>query len=84
MASDEEIARRSLDMQRRATDVPLTKIPAYEDWSDQKLAAGVCPSLIANLDARSMWLLPEDVATVTTEVFDELLDDLKAEIGDDE
>ena len=82
--SDNDIARRSLGMQRRASDVPLIRIPAYTDWSEKKLAHGFSPALIANLDARSMWLLPEDVATVTTDIFDELLDDLNAEIGDDE
>lgn len=84
MPSDEEIARRSLDLQQRASDVPLIQMSGYTEWSEQKLAAGVSPALIANLDARSMWLLPEEVATVSTDIFDELLNDLRGENGDDE
>ncbi|WP_182869992.1 hypothetical protein [Stieleria mannarensis] len=82
MPSDEEIARRSLDLQKRARDVPLTQIPGYMEWSKQKLADGVSDALIAHLDATSMWLLPEDVNSVSTDDFDEMLDDLKSTAED--
>jgi hypothetical protein len=80
MPSDEDIARRSLDLQQRARDIPLTQIPGYMAWSEYKLAQGESEALIAHLDATSMWLLPEDVETVSTSDFDEMLDDLKTEI----
>ncbi len=82
MPSDKEIARRSIDLQRRACDVPLTHIPGYVEWSKQQLANGESEALIAHLDATSMWLLPEDVDSVSVDEFDELLDDLKSTVDD--
>lgn len=78
MADDREIARQVADLQSRAHDIWLMNIPAYRRWSIAKLSAGECPSLIAHLDATGMFLLPEDVETMTDDVFDELLDDLKS------
>jgi hypothetical protein len=71
MPDDREIARRALDFQARAKDYPLITIPGYMDWSKRKLDEGVSPALIANLDARGMVLLPE-----------EMLADLKWTIGE--
>ena len=82
MSSDEEIARRSLDLQKRARDIPLTQIPGYLEWSKQRLAEGESAALIAHLDATAMWLLPEDVDSVSTDDFDEMLNDLKSTIED--
>ena len=80
MPSDEEIARRSLDMQKRARDYSLTEIPGYMKWSEGILAEGGNEAFLANLDARSMWLLPEELDTVSTDIFDELLEDIKNEV----
>ncbi len=80
MPSDEDIARRALDLQRRARDYPLVVVPGYSEWSERKLAEGGNEAFIANLDATSMWLLPEELDSVSTEIFDELLDDLKSGI----
>jgi hypothetical protein len=33
------------------------------------------------MDARSMWLLPEELTTVTESDFEEMLSDLKAEVA---
>jgi len=84
MTSDEEIARRSVDRQNRARDVPLIQIPGYMEWSQRKLAEGESEALIAHLDATSIWLLPEEVESTSTGVFDEMLEELKAEIGADD
>jgi|JI9StandDraft_1071089.scaffolds.fasta_scaffold29482_5 hypothetical protein len=75
--SDREIARRSLDMQSRAHDVPLLQIPAYAPWSKKKLDDGVSEALIAHLDSMSMWLLPEDISAVGAEEFEDLLSELQ-------
>jgi hypothetical protein len=75
--SDREIARRSLDMQSRARDVPLLQIPAYAPWSEKKLDDGVSEALIAHLDSMSMWLLPEDISAVGAEEFQDLLSELQ-------
>ncbi len=74
---DREIAKRSLDMQSRARDVPLNQIPAYTSWSKRKLEEGISEALIAHLDSMAMWLVPEDVSTVGDEEFEELLSDLQ-------
>jgi hypothetical protein len=82
MPDDREIARRALDFQARAKDYPLITIPGYMDWSKRKLDEGVSPALIANLDARGMVLLPEEIADVRESDFEELLADLKWTIGE--
>ena len=82
MPDDQEIARRALDFQARARDYALGSIPAYQEWSKRKLNEGESPALIANLDARAMWLLPEQVAGVSEADFEELLADLKWTIGE--
>ena len=82
MERDREIAARGLDMQARARDYGLIEIPAYGPWSERKISEGESEALIENLDARCMWLLPEDVAGVGEEVFEELLADLKSELGE--
>ncbi|MEZ6133820.1 MAG: hypothetical protein R3C53_02810 [Pirellulaceae bacterium] len=74
---DHATAERSLDMQSRARDVPLPQIPAYQEWSRRKLNEVVSAALIAHLDATAMWLLPEDIAAVGDDEFDELLSDLE-------
>jgi hypothetical protein len=80
MPDDNEIARRALDFQARARDYRLFDIPGYREWSKRRMREGVSPDLIAHLDA--MCLLPEDVASVKEDAFEELLEDLKREIGD--
>ena len=84
MPSDEEIARRALYFQQNAQDVPLTQIPGYMDWSKEKLHAGESEALIAHLDATCMWITPEDLEKIGPSDFQELLDDLKEEIDDDD
>ena len=59
----------------------IVKLLAGFGWSKRKLAEGESEAFIANLDARGMWLLPEELATVTESVFEELLSDLKEEIA---
>ncbi|HET7231759.1 MAG TPA: hypothetical protein VFJ16_17235 [Longimicrobium sp.] len=82
MSTDREIARRALDLQARGKDVPLLELPGYVRWSSQKLDEGESPALIAHLDAMSMFLLPEDVAGVSEEAFDELLCELRDQVGE--
>jgi hypothetical protein len=79
---DRDIARRALDFQARARDYAFVSIPAYQEWSKRKLAEGVSFALIANLDARSICLRPEELADVDESIFEELLSDLKAAIGE--
>ena len=81
MVTDREIADRVKNLQENARDFGLMEIPGYDTWSERKLADGESEALIANLDARSMWLLPGEVANIRDADFDELLDDLKAQLG---
>lgn len=76
MPSVEEITRRTLDLLKRARDVPLMLIPGYMEWSEQKLAEGVPDVLIAHMDGSTMWQIPEDIDSVSTEEFEVILDDL--------
>jgi hypothetical protein len=84
MDNDKAIARRALDIQARGRDYRLMDIPSYIKWSRRRLNEGVSSALIAHLDATAMFLLPEEVATVSEQVFEEMLEDLKREIGDEE
>jgi hypothetical protein len=79
---DREIARHALDLQNRGRDYRLLDIPGYMAWSRRKLEEGVSDALIAHLDATGMWLLPEDVAKVTDADFDDLLEQLVADLGE--
>lgn len=81
MEEDAEIARRVLGLQTSARDIRLVEMPAYEQWSKRKLQEGESPALIAHLDAMSMFLLPDEAAAVTEDVFEALLDDLRTECG---
>jgi len=80
MPTDEEIARRALDLQARARDIPLGQIPGYMEWSNQRLKEGESAAFIAHLDATCMWLVPEEIDSVSTEDFDEMLAELKDEL----
>lgn len=80
MSDDREIARRSLDLRARARDYRLVDIPGHMKWSTGKLAAGEPEALIAHMDATSMWLLPEEIDGVSEQVFEEMLEELRAEI----
>jgi hypothetical protein len=82
MADDKEIARRALDFRARAKDYRLMDIPGYMEWSKRQLREGVSEALIAHLDATAMTLLPEELSTVAPETFDEMLEDLRRELGD--
>ncbi len=81
MADDREIARRALDFQARAKDYAMSQIPGYSEWSDRKMAEGE-EAFIFNLDAQSMWLLPEDLVTITEADFEEMLQELKEACAD--
>jgi hypothetical protein len=81
---DREIARRSLDLQARARDYALVEIPTYQEWSERKLEQGESDAFIAHLDAMSMSLLPEEVATVNESDFEELRADLKEQTAKSE
>jgi hypothetical protein len=80
MTDDREIAKQALDLQSRARDYSLAELPGYSAWSERKLDEGESPALIANLDARSMWLLPEEVGEIGNEDYEEILDDVKETI----
>ncbi len=80
MPSDQDVAKRALDLQARGRDFRLLDIPSYVRWSEARLAQGESETLIAHLDATAMFLLPEEVASVPEEDFEELLQDLKNEI----
>lgn len=81
MVDDRELVRQALDGQARAKNYTMSELPGYSEWSVRKLAAGESEALVANLDARCMWLLPEELTTITERDFEEMLSDLKAEVA---
>ena len=80
MLDDREIARRSLDFQRRARDFRMMGLPGYMEWSQRKLAEGESSAYIAHLDATCACLLPEEAAKMTKKDYEEMLQDLKASL----
>lgn len=83
MANDKEIARRALDFQARARDYRLVDIPGYKQWSERRLRDGVSEAFIAHLDAISTTLLPEDLAMIGEQDFEEMLQELESEFNDE-
>jgi hypothetical protein len=80
MASDREIALHVQNMQNNGQDIPFPQIPGYREWAQKKLDEGESEAFIANLDTRCWFLLPEEVATIGADNFEELLEDLKWEV----
>jgi hypothetical protein len=80
MSDDREIARRSLDLQARARDFRLLDLPGYMSWSKRVFAGGESEAIIAHLDATQVWLLPEEAARMSEKDYEEMLQDLKAEL----
>jgi len=81
MTTDYEIAIAVRDFQQRAKEIPLKSLPGYKEWSQAQLDNGALESLIDHLDGMTMTLLPEEIAQVSVDDFEELLDDLKAATG---
>ncbi len=65
-------------MRTELRECHLIDIPGYHEWSRSKLAAGESASLIAHLDATSLWILPACAELIGTDQFEEYLTDLKA------
>ena len=81
MTTDRDIAIRALHFQANSREYPLITLPAYERWSKQKLADGESEALIAHLDAIAVVGLPEEMDRVGPETFEEMLAELKSDIG---
>ena len=83
--NDRDIALRVQDLQARARDYGFMELPGYMAWSERQLLAGGNETLIAHLDASSMWLLPEDAAALGEADHEAWLAELREELGlDDE
>jgi hypothetical protein len=80
MTEDREIARRGRHLSANARDYPLVCLPGYMAWSERKIEEGVPPATIANLEARSAWLLPEDLEEIGDDWCEDMLSDLIYEL----
>ncbi len=80
MNDDKKIATAALDMQARGKDYGLTVIPGFKDWCSKKSLEGGNEAAIDHMLAMSMYLLPEEVASVTEEDFEEIYEDIVDEI----
>lgn len=67
--------------EREARDYRMFDLPGYLAWSERKLEEGVSETLLAHLDAMGMILLPEELAEVSEDDFEEMLAELEAELG---
>lgn len=83
-SDDRAAATRALRIQSDAKDIALVSLPRYQKWSKSKLEEGESPAFIAHLDAMSMYLLPEEIAEVDDDIFEELLRELKDECRGDQ
>jgi hypothetical protein len=84
MTDESDFVRRNLDLQARARNYRMFDVPGYREWSQRKLSEGESEAFIAHLDAGAMWMLPEELSTVTEDVFEDMLDDLKSVIARNE
>ncbi|MCI5165721.1 MAG: hypothetical protein D3903_06400 [Candidatus Electrothrix sp. GM3_4] len=82
MSSDEDIARRSIEMQNRAKDYSLCELPGYWEWCKKKQTQGIPQDIIMHLDSMCMWLLPEDAQKINESAYEEFLEDLLEELGE--
>jgi len=80
--NDEEIARRALAFQKEGRDYRMMDVPGYMEWSQRKLREGESETLIAHLDATSMWLMPSDLSSIGESDFEEMLEELRIQLGD--
>ena len=78
---DREVAKRALAFQHMACDYRMMDIAGYAAWAECKLRDGESDAFIAHLEPMSMCITPADLSDVSVEVFEELLAELKTEIG---
>ena len=83
--NDRDIAQPVQDLQGRSREHRFMELPGYMAWSERQLLAGGNETLIAHMDASSMWLLPEDAAALGEADHEAWLAELREELGlDDE
>jgi hypothetical protein len=80
MIDPEEQARVKRAMELK--EYRLMDLPGYMEWGEKHLDES--PALIAHLDAASIMLHPSQLNDPHEELFEEMLEDLKQEIGIDE
>lgn len=80
MIDPEEQARvqRSLELK----EYTHMELPGYMSWGEKYLDRW--PALIAHLDATAIILHPSEFCGPHEELFEEMLADLKAEVGEEE
>jgi hypothetical protein len=79
MTDDIEIAKRVNDLQLKGKDYGLVELPGFKEWCNKKSSLGGNEAAIDHMLAMSMYLLPEEVSSVTDEDFDEIYEDI---VGD--
>jgi hypothetical protein len=79
MKDVKEIAKHALEMRTKGKDYSLPQIPGFKEWAEKKSLAGGSEDAIDSMFSLSMYLLPEDLAEVTDddfeEVYEEIVDD---------
>jgi hypothetical protein len=66
--------RRALELK----EYRLMDLPGYTEWSEKLLAE---PALLAHMDSQNVILHPSELGGPHTELFEEMLSDLRARVG---
>ncbi len=76
MQDDKEISMQALDVQSRGKDYSLPEIPGFKVWAEKKSLSGASEDAIDSMFSMAMYLLPEEVAAVTDDDFNELYEEI--------
>lgn len=79
--SDEEIARRALQLQNNGREYSLFELNGYAEWAAGKIHQGESPATMAHLESIGMFMRPEEATAADESLFEEMLDELKFSLG---
>ena len=80
MADDQEIARKAERIRNEGKDYAMGKIPGFMEWCEKKSSAGCAEAVLDHMLGMSMFLLPEDLAEINENDFEEIYEDILSDI----
>ncbi|MCW3110297.1 MAG: hypothetical protein JWQ09_4803 [Segetibacter sp.] len=78
--TDRDIAKKVHDMQAKGKDYALVGLPGFLEWSNKKSSSGGNEAAIDHMLAMSMFLLPEEILSVSEDDFNEIYYDIISEL----
>ncbi|QNA85260.1 hypothetical protein G4G27_15580 [Sphingomonas sp. So64.6b] len=79
--SDEEIARRALQLQNDGREYSIFELHGYAEWSSRKIHQGESPATMAHLESIGLFMRLEEATAADESLFEEMLDELKFSLG---